>query len=546
MEYILNLIQQIGPFFLLLGLLIFFHELGHFSVARFFGVRVETFSIGFGKALLKYKYGDTEYRISIIPFGGYVKMFGDNPTAKVPEEEKKYAFIHQPVWPRIAIVLAGPLANLILAFLIFFVIGLTGETQIASVLGDIKPNTVAYDGGLRSGDKVVKLNDKNIKSFEQLEAFISEHPNESINLSVVRNQETHDFNFTPTLAENPNILSSKKEIAQIEGLTAISTASTVGFTKDSIWHKAGLLPLDQITKINDTKIETFRDLKALLPTFEDGQILKVSAERYDVKTEKATAVNVDVTYDSKNAQLESTELYLGQVQSGSPGEKAGLKRGDRITHINDKEILVWEDLLNIVKGYQESDGPLKLTLLSNFETKTAEVTPLMQGIMNSKGQEEKRPIIGILSASYLHVPDKVMVSAGGLFASIGYAYKQTIKWTVWTFNSVKKVIIGEVSSKNLGGMFTIGQVASQSLKVGWTYFLQMMGIISINLFLLNLIPIPVLDGGHLLFFGIEAVRGRPVSPQKMELAFLFGFVILVSLMSFTLFNDVQRIFLSGW
>lgn len=546
MEYIFELLSTVGPFFILLGFLIFFHELGHFAVARYFGVRVEIFSIGFGKTLVKYKHGDTEYRLSLFPLGGYVKMYGDNPTAEVPEDQQAYSFFHKPVWPRIAIVLAGPLANLILALFIFFVIGITGETQIAAQLGDIKENTPAYDAGLRSGDKVLKVNDKDIKSYEQLESAIALYPDQEVTIKVLRDGDELDVVAKTELRDNPNILSTKVLTPQIEGVSIYSNAAQIGFSGDSIWAQAGLKPLDKITQINDKPVENFRSLNKVIAGLTDGDELKIQVSRMTNDPKNPEALSFDATYDSNNSAFESTELYLGQVQANSPAEKAGLKRGDKITHINGNEIVAWDNLLEIVKNYNEDQGALNIQYLRDFNEHQIEVVPLMKSLMNAKAQEEKRPIIGIVPGIFVQIPEQVSVPAGGVLASVGYSANQTYKWTIWTINSIKKVVVGEVSHKNLGGLFTIGQVASQSFKVSWTYFLQMMGIISINLFLLNLIPIPVLDGGHLLFYTIEALRGKPVSPQKMEVAFFFGFVVLVSLMGFTLFNDVQRIFFSGW
>ena len=569
MESILYLLNTFGPFCLLLGFLIFFHELGHFAVARYFGVRVEVFSIGFGKTLLKFKRGDTEYRLALFPLGGFVKMYGDNPTAEVPEAEKKYSFIHQPVWPRIAIVLAGPIANLILAFVIFFVIGLSGETQVASTLGDIKPDSVAYNSGLRSGDQVLKVNQQEVKSFEQLENEIAKYPNQDVTLTVLRDSVEMTATAPTSMQENPNILSTKSQIPQIEGLTMYSAASNISFDKNSLWAQAGLRPLDKVESINGIETPTLRDLQHVLGQLAEGEPMTIVASRISNHSEtpqetqdpapkvteapasknaanKPVQVTVQATYNKELSRLDDTELYLGHIQPNSPAEKAGLRVGDKILQINDTPIEKWDSLLNLVKNYEESQGELKVTFLRNFEEQEIKVVPLMKSMMNAKAQEERRPIIGIVPGLFLQLPAQVSVPAGGLWASLRYSGAQTNKWTVWTINSIKKVIFGEVSHKNLGGLFTIGQVASQSFKVGWTYFLQMMGIISINLFLLNLIPIPVLDGGHLLFFSIEALRGKPVSPQKMEIAFLFGFVVLASLMGFTLFNDIQRIFFSGW
>ncbi|NCN95787.1 MAG: RIP metalloprotease RseP, partial [Bdellovibrionales bacterium] len=173
-HYIQQTLSSIGPFVLLLGLLVFVHELGHFVVAKWCGVRVEVFSLGFGKKLLQYKHGDTVYCISMIPLGGYVKMYGDNFNADVPEEEKAKSFIHKPVSQRIAVVLAGPLMNLIFAVFLFTLIGFIGDRQPAAVVGDIAESSQAYTSGLRAGDHILSVNGQEIQGWVQLTQKIAE------------------------------------------------------------------------------------------------------------------------------------------------------------------------------------------------------------------------------------------------------------------------------------------------------------------------------------------------------------------------------------
>lgn len=543
MEYISYLLNTFGPFFLLLGLLVFIHELGHFAVARFFGVRVEVFSIGFGKTICKFRRGDTEYRISIIPLGGFVKMYGEGPNAVVDEDQKQFSFYHKPVLQRIAVVVAGPLMNLFLAFVVFWGIGLYGEPQMPAMLGDIKDSTAAFQAGLRSGDTVLAVNETKVKSFDDSVKLISESGKEA--RILVKRQDQEINLVVPTeMKENPNILSSEREIPQIDGWTMLSADSTVAFDdKNSSFYVAGLRNLDTITKINDTDIKTLRDLKSYLASVTDQESIQVTVERTN-SNEKTETLNFDVP--TKNLTFETTEKYIGRAQPGSPAAAMGLQRGDKILAVGNIKIDKWEDLIEAVKSQGANGDPITFAISRDFENKEISVTPQMKSMMNEKAQEIKRPIVGIEPAFYYHLPDLIYVPAGGLFAAMTYSAQQTWKWTVWTINSIKRVIQGEVSHKNLGGFITIGQVAKDSLKVGWSYFFQMMGIISINLFLLNLLPIPVLDGGHLVFYIIEAVRGRPVSPQKMELAFMFGFVLLFSLVGLTLFNDIQRVFFSGW
>ena len=275
-----------------------------------------------------------------------------------------------------------------------------------------------------------------------------------------------------------------------------------------------------------------------------GQEVKITAERQS-SLKKIETLNFNLKA-AKNMKLDKSDGFIGRVQKDSPAYKSGFKRGDQILNISGTPIPNWNALIETVKAQGKEGVNLKFLILRDYEEKEIKVTPAMKKMMDAKGKEISRPIVGIEPGFYFHVPPSIYVPAGGIIASLGHAWTQTGRWIAWTLNSILRIIQGEVSPKNLGGFITIGQVAKDSLQVGWSYFLQMMGIISINLFLLNLFPIPVLDGGHLLFFTIEAIRGKPVSPENMEMAFLFGFVILISLVGLTLFNDIQRVFLSGW
>lgn len=541
----MSFIETVGPFFLLLGLLIFIHEWGHFAVARFFGVRVEIFSIGFGKTIWSFRYGETDYRISIFPLGGYVKMYGDNPRAEIPEDQKAYSFMHQPVFPRMAIVLAGPVMNLILAFFIFFGMGLYGQPQTTATLGDIQAETTAYKSGLRSGDKILSLNSTSVKSYEHTLELIYKSK-DAVHVQVLRDSETLDFKVPTEVKDNPNILSAQRQIPQIDGWDIYSLNPTITIaSQESVFYQAGLRNLDTIKTLNGQDIKTFRQLNSELKTFKEGEVIHLTVERQN-SLGKKDPLNFTLTATQDMKLYKSDKGFIGRVQKDSPAYKSGLKRGDHILSISKTPIPHWNALVEAVKTQGKEGKALRFLILRDYKEIEISVTPALKKMMNSRGKEISRPIVGIEPGFYFHVPPLTYVPAGGLIASLNYAWNQTGKWIAWTVNSIVRIIQGEVSPKNLGGFITIGQVAKDSLQVGWSYFLQIMAIISINLFLLNLIPIPVLDGGHLLFFIIEAVRGKPVSPENMERAFLFGFVLLISLVGLTLFNDVQRVFLSGW
>ncbi|MCB0412570.1 MAG: RIP metalloprotease RseP, partial [Bdellovibrionales bacterium] len=229
-EFFHSAFITVGPFFILLGLLIFVHELGHFAVAKFFGVRVETFSMGFGKKIFQFKRGDTTYCISLIPLGGYVKMYGDDPTAEVPEGEKKYSFLHKPIYQRFAIVLAGPLMNLFFAGVLFSGIALVGQEVPSTQLGDVLPTSIAAEAGFQSGDTIQSINGDAVETWLQVQTKIQNAINQPLAFKVKRadSGELAEITSTPRPGENPNILSVDGLVGEIPGLTLESRASLIG------------------------------------------------------------------------------------------------------------------------------------------------------------------------------------------------------------------------------------------------------------------------------------------------------------------------------
>lgn len=551
METLLSAIQSplatFGPFFVLLGLLVFVHELGHFLVAKWCGVKVETFSLGFGKKLLKYKYGDTTYCISLVPLGGYVKMYGESLYAEVSEDQKNVSFIHKPVSQRIAIVLAGPLMNLIFAVFLFWTIGLIGEERPSATVGDIATQSKAYEVGLRPGDKILRIQQKSVESWEDVQKLIQPAAGQSLEIDVARGEEAVAVNVTPTISENENIFSRETQVGQIEGLTNESMASLVGInSKNSEAYKAGLRALDLIKKVNGKEVTTLRQLESIFTNQQPPFQLTVQS-MLDGKPGEERNLNLEKGGKLSDLGIEFSEQYVLQVKDPSPAQKAGILAGDKIVKIGGKEIIQWTDILNQVKSYdaQKNEG-LAVEVNRMGEILTLKMVPEMTELMTMKGQEENRFTIGIISANIRVYPDTVRVKQKGFVNQLNYGFSETWKWTEFTVMSLVRLAQGSVSPKNIGGVITIGRVASHSYEAGLSVFLKTMAIISINLFLLNLLPVPVLDGGHLLFFTIEAFKGAPVSLRKMEIAQQAGLMILLMLMAFALFNDVTNLFVRRW
>lgn len=535
------------PFIILLGLLIFVHEMGHFLVAKFFGVRVEVFSLGFGKKIFSFKRGDTTYAISLIPLGGYVKMYGDEINADIPAEQKKYSFTHKPVSQRIGVVIAGPLMNFFFAIFVLFIVAMLGEDARAPKVGDVVSNSQAFSAGFRSGDQILTVDAKPVKTWDEFEKYIGEKHDQTVSIQVQRENvaQTEDFQVVPKLLPNPNVLSLQENIGAIDGVSFLSKASLVGVKYDSVAYKAGLRTGDLINAINGNPVQYFRELDNIFVSAQ-GQPIELDVERLEINSQKSEKLKVQIPTTVQFASMavlgiEGPELYLADIKKDSPAMKAGLKSGDRVAKVGSTEPKIWEDVLNIVKSYK-GEGQIEFKVLREGKIMDFAIAPEMTSQMTSQGGEEKRFTIGIVPWIAMANISKVVIKADGVGAALVRGFDRTVEITKMTVVSFVRLIQTKISPKNIGGVISIGQAASETYKAGITSFLQMMAVISVNLFILNLLPIPVLDGGHLLFYTIEAIKGSPLSLRKMEIAQQVGLVVLMSLMVFALFNDFTRLF----
>ena len=551
MDFILGYLHQgftfIVPFVVLLGLLIFVHELGHFSVAKWCGVRVEVFSLGFGKKIFKFKRGDTTYAISLIPLGGYVKMFGDEMGAAISEEDQKHSFLHKPVLQRIAIVLAGPMMNFFFAIFVFFVVAMIGEEARSPVIGDVTQGTAAFETGLRSGDEILSVAGEKVKTWDEFQHQLNLRLGQAIDLVVQRYGTPAPIHFqvAPESKPNPNLLSLDESSGEIEGLSNNSMASVVGVRTKTPAEQMGLRTGDRIAKIDGHEIKYFREIEPILVPLQ-GQNVKIEVERWpSLESKDSETLKMEVKLPAF-AQLESlgierSELYLAKIIEKSPAEKAGLRAGDRILAVDNSTPHTWENVLERVKSFK-GEGDLTFTILRQNEQRKFNLKPEMTSQMTAQGGEEKRFTVGIVPWVAMGVPALKKVQADSIGAAFHRGITRTWDVTVMTVVSFLRLAQNKISPKSIGGVLSIGQAASETFKIGIAPFLTMMAIISVNLFILNLLPIPVLDGGHLLFYSIEALRGAPVSMRKMEIAQQVGLVLLMSLMVFALFNDFSRIF----
>ncbi len=523
--------EKIFTFILFLGPLVFFHELGHFFFARLFKVRVEVFSLGFGPKLLRYKKGETEYVISLIPLGGYVKMFGDDPFNKeaIPADEQKFSYNHQGKWARFWIVLGGPLTNFILAFFIFYSLLLVGEKIPEIKLGAVDSKSVLYSAGIRSGDVLLKLDGNEIYNPSDL---VTDGKGLHKKLEVKRhgNIVALDINlkgeaFFEEIIKHPPILREPYIVNHLGKIYGLSLSPKTVDLNLSIEELIEVKPAPE--KLYAYPIKGDQDIannENVIFDFNDELILNIKFD--DAKT---FALEL-----SKN-NFWTLDLMVKSMNFNSPAEKGGVKARDIFFKINGTSVASFEELRDYL---QKTTSPkVNIEAWRNGELVKFELTPDLQEV-----DGKKMKLLGIYSFIELQKIQFIKTKSKGVFGSFYYGAIRTWDSFVKTFDGFVKIITNQVSFKQVGGVFTIGKVANDSFKISFTYFLQLMALISVNLGIINLFPILPLDGGHITFIFLEIINGGPVSRRKMEIAQQIGLSLLLMLMVGSIFNDVTRFF----
>jgi regulator of sigma E protease len=442
-------------FLVALGVLVTFHEFGHFYVARRCGVKVLRFSVGFGKPLYTW-YGKTgtQYTLAAIPLGGFVKML-DEREGNVPEEQLEQTFNRKTVWQRIAIVAAGPLANFILAIFLFWIMLMPGTTDVAPVIGKVEPYSVAAEAGLEAGQEIVAVDGQRINTWQDLTRQL-----------MRRLGESGTMTFTVKYVDSSLEYQSEATLDKwLQGEEDPDPAKGLGIT---LWQ----------------------------PPF---------------------------------------AALLEQVMKDSPAEQAGLRAGDLILAADGQQLDGWVGLVTYVQA--RPGETLQIEYEREGERQTTSLTALAIEAEDGRriGQIGVMPVRPTWPESMLRQQE---YSLGGGFVK---AVDKTWETSGFVLLSVKKLILGEISTKNLSGPITIAKVAGASAKAGMLYYVGFLALLSISLGVFNLLPIPVLDGGHLFYYLIEVIKGSPV-PEKIQMAgYQVGLAMVMGLMVLALYNDVMRL-----
>ncbi|MDD8057538.1 MULTISPECIES: sigma E protease regulator RseP [Shewanella] len=450
---------SLGSFIVALGILITAHEYGHFWVARRCGVKVERFSIGFGKAIWR-KVGQdgTEYVVAMIPLGGYVKML-DERVEDVPAELVDQAFNRKTVWQRIAIVSAGPIANFIFAIVALYIMYMIGTPSLKPVIDSTKLDSPAGIINVVEPQQIIAVSGQNVRTWEE------------VNLALV--SHIGDTSLELTIAPLPTL----------SGMDMPTKTVTLDISN---W----VFDPEKTSPITSLGLGIFRP-------------------------------GIDPT--------------IAVVSADSAAEQAGLQVGDTLTSINGNPYSDWNAFVDVVQT--SANKIINMTLIRDGQVIHVDVTPKAQ--QNADGKT-----IGIVGISPTQAPwpDNMRFELEyGIVDSLIAAADKTWQLVVVSFKMIGKLFTGDVSVKNLSGPISIAQGAGASASYGLVYFLGFIALISVNLGIINLMPLPVLDGGHLLYYFVEVITGKPVPEKVQEIGFRFGAAMLLMLMGVALFNDFARL-----
>ncbi|MGV3621714.1 MAG: RIP metalloprotease RseP [Archangium sp.] len=528
-----------------LGVLVAVHEAGHFFAAKWAGVKVLKFSIGFGPSLLKFRRGETEYQLALVPLGGFVAMAGQQPGEDVEEgEDPKRTFLGSPWWKRVIILLAGPGANLLFAVGALFFLFLGDSEDYASRVGAVEPGSPAAVAGLRPGDLIVSIDDTPIRTFSELSKIASASADRELSMVVERDGRNETLKVTPANVETLGLLEVQKK-GRI-GISLSEQAAVIGVPAESPAAAAGLKTFDRVVSLNGEGIRSARQLNEKLDAATGSvklQVVRFTAVIDGVASPELIDAEVTLAEGEGLARIgaEGGDAYVWQVRPNTPAAAFGIKVGDRFTAVNGAPVHsvgAVEDRMALARK-----KAVDFEWTSNGEVHKATVGPLVV-----EGNEKycmTVPDFGVrFGAPGLAIApvagDMVTVHFGPWDAFVA-SMKKMPEGVGLIARVLGKLTTGDVPLESMGGPLQIAQVATQSAEQGVAAFVGSMYMVSVNLALVNLLPIPILDGFGILTALWEAIRRRPIPMRAREIATYFGFAVIALLMVVAFRNDIARL-----
>ena len=463
-----DFIQSVLALLLTFTILVTVHELGHYLVARFFGVHVLRFSLGFGTPVYKTsfsknsprklsannepEFASTEFILSAIPLGGYVKFLDDR-EQKVPSEFLSFCYNHKDAWQRIAIAAAGPIANFLLAIFCYWFLFMGGETGVSPVLGSMDSESIAVKSGLKANQEIVRIGSEETKTWREVNIRLLNHLGETGEIVfTVKNKDTESVSL----------------------------------------HR---IPISNFLSNSD-------------------------------EPNPASALGLVLSKPMQAAKI-------GQLSVDGRAKAAGLRKGDVIKKVDSEPIYNWKDFVSVIQANPERSLNLQI-----------ERSGLQQNIVLVPRHKSKNMPIGYIGASSEEIEwpkDRLVVDDYSFMGSLSKATQKTVEVIGFTLDSLKKMVLGLISTKNLSGPITIASVANDTAANGISSYISFIALLSISLGVINLLPIPMLDGGHIVYYIIEILRGKPLPDRVQNFASQIGIFMLLGIMMLAIYNDIIRV-----
>ena len=492
-------------FIIVIGILIFVHEFGHFIVAKKTGVTVEKFSLGFGPKLIGFERGGTQYMLSAVPLGGYVKLKGENPDEGLTSDPGEFG--SRSVGVRAAIVAAGPFMNFVLSFLIMpfvFLIGIQVPTYLNEkpVVQWVAHNSPSGKAGLQKGDEILAVDNERVDSWKMFNALTQINPEKSVRIQFIRDGRTGEITIPPSQTAESGGL----------GVFHYIPPRVAAVVPDSPASRAGLQSEDVVEAIDGSPVSHWIELSDAIRNFTDNELSLVIR-----RNEQRLVFSLQ------------PEMVVDEITKNSPAEESRMQVGDRIASINGKDPSRYKDAL--LRGmFPADEKKLDLNIIRDG-SRTDMSIPLP-----ASGDSGLRVTgkIGIVPA------ENLTFKRYGPLSAIREGFKQAWEMTTLTVWALGKLLSLDVSFKTLGGPIMIAKMTGTAAKSGLASLIIFTAFLSMNLSILNLLPVPILDGGHLLFFLIEFIIRRPLGTKSMELAQKVGLVLLIVLLITVTYNDILR------
>ncbi len=555
-DELMYILQNLHWFVLLLGALVFFHELGHFLVAKAFGIKVLKFSLGFGPKLFGVRRGETEYLVSALPLGGYVKMLGDAPGADIPAEDASRAFSAKPVWQRALVLAAGPGFNLLLAFVVYAVMFTGVQTFGDTKVGIVSYGEPAWKAGLRPGDKIVAIDGAPVDDWDALREKIGGRPGERIRITYERHGQRNVAVLEPAAKNEENVYQEVETRGRI-GVSVRYVEPLIGVVdSNSPAARVGLRTGDRLLEVGGQQVSAWHEVRAALAAIGEGQSVPLVAERGGQRLQTQLSpgpappgISINENFSSADTPwgytgLVSLDVVVERVDEKTPAAQAGLHPGDRLLSLaiegrtQPRPIGVWSVDLDAFSGL-DARSHFVLAFQRGDKVESVPIRLVQREQKDELNNVRTEYVFGAFNnpdALGTYTYDRRV----GLIEAVAESAKQVESDVTLIKDGIVKMMQGRVSFDNMGGPIMLFVIAEKSAKRGAATFFRVMAMISVNLAVLNFLPIPVLDGGHLLFCGIEAVRRRPPSVRVRELANVVGLAILLLLMVLVFKNDFFR------